>query len=735
LVIFKRSYPQEQVKKIDKIVADLIAKESIEKKRQAQQLIAERQEKEKQAIEDSYDSAVQLADKYYKQADYENAKKEYNKALVIFKRSYPQDQLKKIDKIVADLIAKENIEKKRQAEQLIAERLEKEKQALEDRYDTAVQLADKYYKQGDYENAKKEYNKALGFIKKDFPRDQINEINKIIARQVAARELAEKQERQQQELKNRYNSAMDSADKLFDARDYANAKLEYNRANSFIPNSIPQEQIKKINKILTDQLIQSVSEKQRLTQETEITARYTALIKSADLEFKNGNFVKAKKLYADAVGLKPAEEYPKGRLLTIENNNNKIPSTPIVNNTIGDQDAEVNRKYNLALSNGKSSYQKNDLPNAKSYYEEAATLKPLEGEPKKQLDIINDQLAELARLEEIDKNYEDKIGLADSLLNEKAFDSALATYKQSSEMKPLESYPKLQIKYVQTEIIETERIRAIKQREEDATRYKNALASGEKAVAEKRFREAKMAYTEALSIHPQYEYGQSRLKIVSYQIERMRAEKLKQMPVVIVDSVPPVTKVKKRSRKDKVIPVIDTMAFQPNPIPYSNEELKSKYPTIDFSLFPPAQHFNKSGVYFKKNIQTRDTMVLEKPRLDSSAADQGIKLIGRGINFQDTIVFIKLLIRNYSKTDFLTGPMILTWAKNNGVLVKMEPYHLLPTSLPVIKPLHESFVTYVCKFNDILDEESLSFELTDRFNRIKLRLKIPGTIYNQEWAR
>ncbi|MEO6454154.1 MAG: hypothetical protein ABIN97_08790, partial [Ginsengibacter sp.] len=61
-------------------------------------------------------------------------------------------------------------------------------------------------------------------------------------------------------------------------------------------------------------------------------------------------------------------------------------------------------------------------------------------------------------------------------------------------------------------------------KEEEERRYSSALMRADKAVADKKYDDAKSAYNEALSIHPENEYAKKRLEIVSYQLEK---EKLK----------------------------------------------------------------------------------------------------------------------------------------------------------------------------------------------------------------
>ncbi len=694
----------------------------------------EKVQKDAEALENSYKASIQSADKSYQEGDYNNAKIDYNKAISIIRRPYPQDQIKIIDKLLAQRVIDEKKAQEELAQRLAAETQAKEKQALEDNYDAAVQLADGYFKKADYENAKIEYNKALDFIKKDWPKEQINEINKLVAAQ-AARENNEKQERLKQELENKYNAAMQTADKLFEAGEYANAKVEYNKAMSIIQRPLPQEQIKKINKIIADQLDSANAVKLRLAQEAAINAKYSGIIKNADVEFEKTNYVKAKKLYADAGALKPTEDYPKERTVIIENVLAKRAADKKAKSDSIALVAETNKNYNLAMQKAKSYYQKSDLPNAKNFYEEASKLKPMEEEPKKQILLITGQIAEIERQQEINDRYDAKILLADSQLVAKAYESALGLYNEATAIKPTESYPKKQIKYIGSELAEFEKIKEITRRREEERRYRDALASAEKAVADKRYRDAKSAYLEALEIHGNNSYAQDRLKIVLYQAERTRAEKQSQLGTNKIDQAPPPAPKKKKSKKEKNAPKPIEMVLQTKPIPYSDEELKSKYPGIDFAAFPPEQPFNKSWLYSKENFHNYDSMVLEKPRLDSSATDQGIKLIFQGINFGETVAYLKFRVQNYSNTDFLTGQMMLTWTRKTGNLIKLYPYRILPSPLPVIKANNEAVIIYVCKGYDISEEEALAFELTDRLNRVKLQVRIPGIVYNREWAR
>ncbi len=202
-------------------------------------------------------------------------------------------------------------------------------------------------------------------------------------------------------------------------------------------------------------------------------------------------------------------------------------------------EAEVNRKYNLALARGKSSFNKNDFVSAKAFYEEAINLKPNAPEPANQLSLINKKLEDNKRgnteiednlqnndnpedsLTAIETDYYRSIASADSLVNVKAYDSAIIAYRKASVLMPLPSYPWKQIKYVQSEIALNEKRKKV----EAERRFTDAITRADKAVTEKKYDDAKSAYTEALTIHPENEYAQKRLQIMIYQLEKARAEK------------------------------------------------------------------------------------------------------------------------------------------------------------------------------------------------------------------
>src|SRR5205085_2106553 len=115
--------------------------------------------------------------------------------------------------------------------------------------------------------------------------------------------------------------------------------------------------------------------------------------------------------------------------------------------------AQIRQQYNLAIEMAKSSYKKNDLLNAKAFYEEALNLQPSQQLPKNQLKIINSKLEDSAKAAELNNNYDRAITLADSLVIAKAYDSSITVYRQASAIKPLEAYPQKQVRFIQSQLV------------------------------------------------------------------------------------------------------------------------------------------------------------------------------------------------------------------------------------------------------------------------------------------
>ena len=430
----------------------------------------------------NYYALLEQGDKDLKQQNYQDAILSFNKAHTL----RPDDKipLERLEEIKTKLSEKEKSTQEENDKKYLAITTEAKNDLDQKKYAEAQEAYKRalVVKPGDT-FATQQLQVLSNFLTKTNAQKEKQKNKDTIKTNIAQaeRELAIKKLTEE----NNYDTAVKSADNFFKAGDYDNAKIGYNKALGFIKKDYPKNQINKINKILNDQVAQANADKQKLAQQTKI---------ASELKLKNDSILTA---------------------------------------------AEIRKRYNLTIALGRSSYIKNDLLNAKTFYEEAMNLQPSQQEPKNQLKIINKKLEVAARDSEINNNYERSITLADSQVIAKAYESAIANYKQASIIKPLESYPRKQLKYVQSEIVLNEK----KKKEEEERRFSDVLTRADKAVTDKKYDDAKSAYTEALTIHPNNEYAKRRLEIISYQLEKENAEKLSQ------DTIKVAVPVKKSKRK------------------------------------------------------------------------------------------------------------------------------------------------------------------------------------------
>ena len=96
-----------------------------------------------------------------------------------------------------------------------------------------------------------------------------------------------------------------SADKLFSERKYEQAKIEYQKALDLKPDEkYPAEKIAEISKLLN-----SFADENK---------EYNDAISKADELFNLKKYAEANLIYMKAANIKPKEQYPKDRMLEID---------------------------------------------------------------------------------------------------------------------------------------------------------------------------------------------------------------------------------------------------------------------------------------------------------------------------------------------------------------------------------------------------------------------------------
>jgi tetratricopeptide (TPR) repeat protein len=315
--------------------------QKIEHKRLQQMAVAEKKQQ--------FDQAVALAKSFLQNNQIEQA-------LAAFKKA---QQVMPNDAYVKQNIT--NLEQKAQ-QQKLAEQQQQETNRL---YGQHIAEADRLLSSGQHQQAKLTYQKALEAKPGDsYAISKISETNTAIQQQLQA-------ENEQQQRESQYLSHMNTAQKWAQQNNLNAARLEYQKALNLKPSDpVASAQLKSI-----EQLIQQQQNQQEVKRQQEMA--YQDQIRKADGLFKNGEMEAALAEYRIALNHKPNDTYTNNQIVLI---NNKIAESQ--------KDMATQQQYEMALKQGNSLFNRGDLNNARTFYEQALALQPDSKYPLQQLEEI-----------------------------------------------------------------------------------------------------------------------------------------------------------------------------------------------------------------------------------------------------------------------------------------------------------------------------------------------------------
>jgi hypothetical protein len=430
---------------------------------------------------------------------------------------------KKVDKAALEKAEKEKLEK----EELKKKQEESATRMIDETYKDAITKADKFFEAKAYSQSKSAYYEALAIKPNEgYPKKQLAAIDQKLGEmqtqpvvQSSGKQTGDDNEKR---ADKEYSDAIDKADKSFANRSYYSARLGYTEAAKLKPGEeYPKKKIKEIDGVLAEIAAKEQQEKERIAKQKDIDDKYAAAIVKADKAIQSKNYDAAKASYYTAMGLKPNEPYPTGKLAEIEQilatkaaeENEKLAKTKL---------KEIDDKYAVAIAKADKAFRANDFSTAEASYNAALELKPGEEYPamqqaaieKKRMEIAALEAAEKDRLEKlkaIDNDYNKAISTADAALADKNYDDAKVAYYAALELKPGEQYPKTKLAAIEKALI----AEAVKENEaKEAARlkkYETALSIADKAFATNDYTAAEKGYKEALAIIPDKAYPQKQL--------------------------------------------------------------------------------------------------------------------------------------------------------------------------------------------------------------------------------
>ncbi len=563
-------YPKNQVTKIDNIIA-------------------------KQVKEEEYNSIVGKADNAFNEQRLDEARTLYSQAqLVIPEKTYPaqkineitelqsklakEEVLAKYDKLAADAesaITEKDYDAAKQlytqAGQLMPENpfpaqrineintlIDKNaKQQIEQKYNEVIAQADGLFNQQQLDQAKQLYQRTVTeFPDKQYPKDKINEINKLLgdlARQgkqaefeklVADAETAVDNEaydnakqylvqaskvipenpypqRRINEInalidsksknteEEAYNKLISQADGLFGTKKYEEAKAVYGQARLKMPeNPYPNEKINEINQVLS-----------RLARK-EVTERYNSYIAEADQLFGNESYEEARGKFQQAAKVIPENTYPQQKINEI----NTILSAA-VNAKIKEQ--EIQKRYDAAINLADQHFSDKNYILAKGEYNKALSIFPGESYPVQQIakadELIAEQQRLLAEQESLDKQVREAINTADGFFRDKKLVQSKEFYQKTLTLKPGHVHAKSQIQRIDEMLAEQNQ--AIVAKEQQEKQYNDFIANADAKFKANDFQIAKKSYMAAQALKPNELYPKEQIKKIDDMLQALAGKK------------------------------------------------------------------------------------------------------------------------------------------------------------------------------------------------------------------
>ncbi len=428
-----------------------------------------------------FDALVARADQAFEQEEYEQAKTGYQEALAILpQETHPQNQIQRIDQILAQLEA----ERQREADYL-----------------AAIQAGDSFFDLENYSSAKESYQTALTLKSNEpYPRQKITEIDAILAQIEQERLAAEA-------LRASYNEVIRRADAELADQQYAEARSSYEEALSLLPEeTYPKAQLAEIERLIA--------------QEREDA--FQAAIASGDQLFQAENYSESKSAYSEALEIKPNDAYATGQIARITELLEQLAQDQL-------QLERLQQQYDAKLKEAELAFNNSRFEQAKNLYQQANTLKPDEIYPIEQIAKIDALLLEIQQREGIDQQYTQAMRQAETAFNADQLEEALRLFGEAAVLKPEEPLPPRRITDIEnlmSQRAELARLAAEEAQQQQAilqakrASYEAALAEAERAVDQKEYATAKTHLVDALNLFPEEQFPKDRIAQIDLLIEQ-----------------------------------------------------------------------------------------------------------------------------------------------------------------------------------------------------------------------
>ena len=341
--------------------------------------------------------------------------------------------------------------------------------AQTDGIEKALHFADSVYSTGKHQSALAAYKYASKLDpSNNHAKSRIGEIEQILANEKL--------------LQESYNQSVERINKFVYDKDYISAKDELNSVIKLKPDdSWAKTKLSEVEKILEDQ--------------KEQRALWQKKMDEAERSYNKGERKNAVSTLQDAEKILPNQKQTADKL-----------------KEINDEIAEIDSRYNAAISSADDFYRSDNLANAKEKYQEAAQIKPKESYPTQ-------KLQQIAAIEEnetvLAQQFDIVLGEAEKLFNSAKYEEAVVKYNEALDINPDSQLPK-------NRLSEISDIKAQNLKLEE--NYQDAISVGDAAFDNSQWEKAKAEYKKAQTYKPNDSYASQKLSEANKQISLVKDE-------------------------------------------------------------------------------------------------------------------------------------------------------------------------------------------------------------------
>ena len=351
-------------------------------------------------------------------------------------------------------------------------------------YNKEINEGDKLYVAKNYMAAKMKYQQAeVLWPDNSYPKDMIGRIDATLKEQKA-------------HINQNYAAAIRQADSLFKVPELDNAKAEYNLALNLKPNeSYPKTQIKKIEAL------------QRKELEAQ-QANYRHIIHQGDSLFKGKQYLDSRKLFSQALTLKPNDAYPKKML-------NEIAQALLKQAA----QQKVEAQYQELVASGNQFFNSHDWDLSLQKFQMALQIKPAETYPKTKIASIRKILADSARQHKINAEFAKQMQLGNEYKSGKQWAEARKSFEKALSLKPGANEPTTAIAEIDSILQQMANQKKIN------LAYQKAFASGDSLLAIKSYHPALKAFQEAAKLKPEETAPKQKIKLINETLVAIARQK------------------------------------------------------------------------------------------------------------------------------------------------------------------------------------------------------------------